>query len=494
MNNGNNENSPISKIRNIEGGGFFANSNTLLIVFSIFLPLLIIIVVFFAAFGANSDHNGTNSGSALVCVESGFTIDKTSLSKSEFVEKLTNYVNQSDMDPVFGENAGNIYDNSVNKNINPELVVVRAYAESQGYKQTGNFNYWGINCTNTGGGKDCESFDTFMDGVDRFIEIVSQYDSLNTMMATYSYIGDYWYNPGDAGVGGCYYKDLIYGDNIPARVQTACEKDCDVDNTTNCVKTTEQEQNDYRDWQVKTNMASIRKRIFGLEASEGVICSGNNGKLVELTDYVLDHEGLSPVTSPLSDSIINEINGYIRNSVNKSGYGTGAGVAAAGQALINGLRQKGYYLPYYWAGGHGDGAEIVGISSYFGSSGYSCSNTRCYHYHSFDCSGFVSWTIRNGCKSDYSTVDTSVYYHNSAYGNSISINEAKPGDIMVYRSADDTSGHIRVVIKNNGDGSIITAESAGGDTGVVFKKYSSLGIYKIRDMTQWYANNCDKSA
>ncbi len=469
-------------------------SNVLLTVALLLLPLFILLIVFAGAIGGNfaeeSKSGRYTPGGNIVCRESGFTIDKTSLSKSEFVDKVKDYANKTGMASVFSENAGNIYDKAVSKNINPELVVIRAVAESQGKKENGAYNYWGIGCTNTGGGKDCESFSSFMDGVERFLGIVSNYSSLSDMMSRYSFIGTYWYNPGNSDVGGCYYAPYIYPNGIPARVSTACTKVCSVGNTSACVATTEDDQKAYRDWQVKVNMASIRKSIFGLEYSEGVNCSGNNGNLVELTDYTLGHSGLSPVHSPLSEANIQSVNNYIKESVNKSGYGTGAGVAAAGQSLINGLRQLGYYLPYYWGGGHSDGAAIVGISSYLGTSGKSCSSSRCYYYHSFDCSGFVSWAIRNGCKADYRTVTTGTYI-SSKYGPSISIAEAKPGDIMVYRSGDH--GHIRLVIKNNGDGSIITAESGGGETGVVFKKYSSLGAYTIRDMTAWYASNCDKS-
>ena len=484
----NNDKNLISQIINIRG--IVTGSNTLLIVFSIFLPLLIIIVVFFAAFGANFDSDGANtgrySGNGVVCTESGFTIDKTSLTKNDFVEKLTNYVSQNGMDSVFNEYAGNIYDKSKDKNINPELVIVRAIAESQGKSQTGNFNYWGINCSNTGGGKDCESFNSFMDGVDRFLELVSKYDSLSDLMMKYSFIGTYWYNPGSPGIGGCYYAKAIYGDNIPARVKSACQKDCTVGNTKNCIETTEQEQKDYSDWQVKTNMASIRKAVFGLEASDGVICTGSNGNLSALTNYNLNHNGLNVLDRTLSNSEIQELNNYIDKEIKKAGYGTGAGVAAAGQSLIYWLESKGYFLQYYWGGGHpdyGDGnASFTFANPNWGSTRFGHDD----HYSSriywgMDCSGFVSWATRTACKGN--SFDSYSGEWRSRDTN-ISLSEAKPGDIM------DKEGHVRLIIKNNGDGSIIAAEESGSNNGLVFTTYSSAGGYAIVSMEKWYSENC----
>ena len=115
-----------------------------------------------------------------------------------------------------------------------------------------------------------------------YLDNISKYSSLTEMMSKYSYLGDYWYNPGDSGTGGCYYASFIY-DNIPSRVKTACasENKC---SGSKCVKTTSEEREQYTKWQVEKNMASIREKVFGLKYEEGVSCnSGNNGTLEELT-------------------------------------------------------------------------------------------------------------------------------------------------------------------------------------------------------------------
>ena len=104
-----------------------------------------------------------------------------------------------------------------------------------------------------------------------------------------------------------------------------------------------------------------------------------------------------------------------------------------------------------------------------------------------DCSGFVSWTIRNACKPSYGSRLANFGSSGMDHGDHIKLEEAKPGDLMLK------TGHVRLVIKNNGDGSIIVAEETFGSNGLVFKKYDSLKEYKIIDMSKWYSNNCNNS-
>ena len=54
----------------------------------------------------------------------------------------------------------------------------------------------------------------------------------------------------------------------------------------------------------------------------------------------------------------------------------------------------------------------------------------------------------------------------------------------------DKNGHVRLIIKNNGDGSIIAAEESGSNNGLVFTTYSSAGGYAIVSMEKWYSENC----
>ena len=453
------------------------------------LFLIIIIVCFIASIAGGGSTSSSDNSVAITSGECGFTLSQTSLSRDEYIDAIKKYSSKSKINADFVNNAGNIYDKAISMKLNPELVVIRAIAESGATSTSAPYNYWGIGCTNKGGGKDCHSYKSFMDGVNGYLKNISKYTSLNNMMSKYSYLGDYWYNPGSGGEGGCYYANIIYDNNPPARVKTACQKGKTCSGNS-CIKTTKEEQDQYTKWQVEKNMASIRERVFGLKFNEGVACNASgNGTLVDLKSYPEGHKGLKMLTSSLSSSQITQLNNYIKSSVDKSGYGTGAGVAAAGQSLIYGMRQFGYYLPYYWGGGHGDGASRIGVSSYLGTSGRSCSDRSgiCYHHHSFDCSGFVSWSIKNGCKSSFSA-EAARTFNSSKYGKVIPVKEAKPGDIMA------TSGHVILVVKNNGDGTVITAHSTGsGDEGnIVFVKRNGSDRHAARDMSNWYKKNCDK--
>ena len=160
-----------------------------------------------------------------------------------------------------------------------------------------------------------------------------------------------------------------------------------------------------------------------------------------------------------------------------------------------------YILPYWFGGGH-DGKLIMGVDTRWGENGskysysdYNAAAGRERTIFSLDCSGFVSWAIRNGCSSKFSSDATPGFISN--YGKSIPLKDAKPGDIMVFDEGGGANGHIRLVVKNNGDGSIITAESTSGGAkhgAIQFTTHTTLNeshTYKIIDMTNWYSNNCE---
>lgn len=233
------------------------------------------------------------------------------------------------------------------------------------------------------------------------------------------------------------------------------------------------------------------KSIYKMGAYCQVSSSGDTGNLVDLGDYpsvFSKKEIRSSITSLLSSSQINEINNYIKTNVDSAGYGTGAGVAAAGQSLIAGLYQKGYFLPYYYGGGHGSLA--IGVDEKWGTSvsATGMNATKGRNVYSYDCSAFVSWSIKNACKSSFSAPKSDQFVSN--YGPGISLSKAKPGDLMAK------SGHVRLIVKNNGDGSVITAESTSGGYkhgGIQFTKRTEAGPYTIVDMSGWYSRNCSKS-
>ena len=217
---------------------------------------------------SNSSDGGTSQSYSEAC--DAINISKTTLSKTEFVSKVQDYYtgSTSSAAKVFSDNAGTIYDIATNNNINPEMVIVRAVSEGHSPGGSTN-NYWGIGCTNTGGYDACHKYSSFSEGVLAYVENISQYDSVSSMMSKYAYIGQYWYNPGGSGVGGCYYYPYIKEYLTPSRsstVASACSttaSKCSTGGGSGCVKTTSEDQLAYSKWQV-FKMAGSRQTIFGI--------------------------------------------------------------------------------------------------------------------------------------------------------------------------------------------------------------------------------------
>lgn len=212
------------------------------------------------------------------------------------------------------------------------------------------------------------------------------------------------------------------------------------------------------------------------------ICSGN---LQTLDHYTLYHEGLTKLTKPLSSDEISNLNNYLEGEIKKAGHGHGAAVAAVGQGLVYWLEQnRKEYLGYYWGGGHGD--TIIGgdpkWGTYVGISVTSGGNSTGPEY-GLDCSGFVSWATRMACNPNFGS-DVSGGWNNRG-DRLTTVKNAEPGDVIT------NSSHIMLVVKNNGDGTVIVAEETGSK-GLIFSSrddnYAS--SYSIRSMKSWYANNC----
>lgn len=198
---------------------------------------------------------------------STFSLTTTTLSRDEFIEKMQSYSNSHSDWNIFQQNAGTIYDIVTSNGVNPEIIVVRAILE--GFSPGGSsYNYWGINCTNTGGGVDCRKYGSFDDGVLAMADLIKTYDSFDGMMSRYAYIGSYWYNPGSSGVGGCYYYPYISEYMSSERAQEVagiCSgNSCSTSNTAGCTPTTEEDQNAYSEYQ-KAKMINQRFVVFGIE-------------------------------------------------------------------------------------------------------------------------------------------------------------------------------------------------------------------------------------
>ena len=196
---------------------------------------------------------------------STFSLTTTTLSRDEFIEKVLNYSNRHTDWSIFQQNAGTVYDIATSNGVNPEIIVVRAILE--GFSPGGSsHNYWGIGCTNPGGGRDCRSYSSFDEGVLAMANLVKSYDSYEDLAGRYANLGDYW-ESGGPGAGGCYYFESIRDFLSPERaneVANACATSC---NGTSCLAINDEDRAAYAAYQ-NANMINQRLVVFGIEEDE----------------------------------------------------------------------------------------------------------------------------------------------------------------------------------------------------------------------------------
>jgi len=229
---------------------------------------------------------------------SSFSLVATTLSKEEFVARMRDYYNRTKKSGFYKNfllNAEEVYDASVANHVNPELVVVTAGTEqnwtlSAACQYTN--NYWGIGISN---GEGCNAggiYDSLSEGIAAYAETLSAYTeqgrfaqtitnrynqraqagcdssghglpgTFEGMQSVYSWLGNYRFNPGSWGAGGCKYLNIIYGNNYCSTVSTCASETA----TSNCPeesRTTVCEQNDYTAYQIKEKL-QMRYDIFGL--------------------------------------------------------------------------------------------------------------------------------------------------------------------------------------------------------------------------------------
>lgn len=217
--------------------------------------------------GSGSSGNGNKQ--AVGCnVKDDMSLFKTNLTKQQFINAVQNSASYYSGLYNFSNRAGTIYDISVNNGINPELVVARAIAEGFAPGSSHN-NYWGLNCLNGQESYTCAYYSSFEEGVKGFINniISNGYQTPADMMKRYVYIGDYWFNPGTWGAGGCIYFDYIekyYTNKSRAStVRNVCKNGgyCEYPGYGNCVRTNEEDQLAYSKYASQT-MIGYRNDIF----------------------------------------------------------------------------------------------------------------------------------------------------------------------------------------------------------------------------------------
>ncbi len=208
------------------------------------------------------------------------------------------------------------------------------------------------------------------------------------------------------------------------------------------------------------------------------VCS-NYGN-IDYGNYELSSEGDTILNERLDKFLekkgtsLEAFNNLIKSNVEKNGYGTRAGVVAAGVTLIAELGNNyDVKVPYFLSGGHHDGVR-VGALGYWGS-GYEDDGRRCiytgygnvYTVCGLDCSGFVPWAIKNGgfqmgvrLAGDFHTLDGAQRVNLSS-SNAV----LAPGDLL------ESSGHIVLVVGvDENTKQYICAEASGKEAGVLFTR------------------------
>lgn len=206
--------------------------------------------------------------------------------------------------------------------------------------------------------------------------------------------------------------------------------------------------------------------------------SGGNANQLQLGQSLLSILGQEKI-----DAWNNQIKNDVANASSRS-----EAVALAGYDLIQGALNEGIVLPYFWGGGHGaiyDGVDSsIGSSKKITASGSTLQPAGSSMPYGYDCSGFVSWAIKNGGCSNFTALTTHGFKALPSKVN-IDVSQAKAGDVVVSNS------HIVLVINNTGT-SLQVAEAKGARVGIVFSEYnySYFSKYETIDMSVYYATYC----
>lgn len=465
-----------------------------------FIILLVII-------GGGSQTSNSGLGIYLNSCSS-FPMNDTTLSKGEFVDLAyayitENYSSSSSLD--FANNLEIVYEVGLAGNINPELIVVRAIVEGFSPGSADN-NYWGLGCYN--GASSCLSYSSFEEGVQAFVENVSQYETVVDMMSRYAYIGSYWYNPGGSGLGGCYYYSYIseyMSDSRASTVANVCNSSvtCSQSDTSSCTATTDEDQEAYAMWQVE-KMSAVRKNIFGLDP-EVCLQFGNytTYNLLATTSDNLDNVLTRSLKSALNSQGISveEFNEYLLTNILAAGVGTRDAAVAAAISLVWTLYDAyGLRIPYTMCGQHycsdvymKDTTTNVNRSaiSFYGIDPNWGVELNPYRYidslysrYGPDCSGFVSWILHNA-GFDNSHVLGAVAQGEMGPQYSLSSFVGQPGDVL------SNSEHIMFIVGVDTQNKLYyVAHASGGSSGTKISTLSfSNTSYKITDMSSWYAEH-----
>ena len=204
------------------------------------------------------------------------------------------------------------------------------------------------------------------------------------------------------------------------------------------------------------------------------------------------HEPLSTFL-PSRGTSVDDLRQSIKSNVEEVGVGTREGVVVAAVSLVNFLYDNMHVrLPYYWSGEY----QQVGINPTFGGKTTPVTSKygTTFNYAGFDCSGFVSWAIRNG-GYNLSRLTTSGF--NSRFANdSCVITDSncigQPGDLINSR---DT--HVQLIVAvDEANGKYYVAESTGS-LGLIIRQWgmhtpnTNTGQTRILHMDNFYNNKAN---
>ena len=180
-------------------------------------------------------------------------------------------------------------------------------------------------------------------------------------------------------------------------------------------------------------------------------------EIKDTTNSNVLHEKLASYLSTNGTSV-DELNTFIKSNVTNNGVGTREGVVTAAVSLVNYLYDgMNVRLPYYWGGQY----QTIGINPAFGglTNPVTTPHGNVYNYNGFDCSGFVSWAIRNG-GYNFSR-HTTHNFHSQFAGDSCNIADkncvGQPGDLINSKTC-----HVQMIVSvDEESGKYYIVESTG---------------------------------